>query len=268
MIPTKAVSNSPAFSEPWFERWRITLGYNKGEYKRKIWELCWAMEILSNVGHTGGGNFSGKSGISFGCGLERIGPHLAGLGANMLFTDVAVNKTIEEHWLKTGQHCGGDLSKMEVSASTAGDWAERSEFQYYNMLDPIPKEWIGAFDFCYSMNSVDHIGSICQAQEFIIRSMKVLRPGGVAVYTSELALDGPEDAMCFGYTSFFRMRDIRHLVYALNWAGNKTLNLNYGHDWSKETIDREPFSDPRANHILISIAGCLVTSFGIVAIKS
>jgi hypothetical protein len=59
-------------------------------------------------------------------------------------------------------------------------------------MNDIPREFNGRFDFCWSTCALEHLGTLSKGLEFIENSLKVLKPGGIAVHTTEYTLDdGP-----------------------------------------------------------------------------
>jgi 2-polyprenyl-3-methyl-5-hydroxy-6-metoxy-1,4-benzoquinol methylase len=60
----------------------------------------------------------------------------------------------------------------------------------YRTLDMnyIPEELNGKFDFVWSTCSVEHVGTILLGQRFIINTLNLLKPGGIAIHTVEFNL--------------------------------------------------------------------------------
>jgi 2-polyprenyl-3-methyl-5-hydroxy-6-metoxy-1,4-benzoquinol methylase len=60
----------------------------------------------------------------------------------------------------------------------------------YRTLDMnfIPDDLHGKFDFVWSTCSVEHVGSILLGQRFIINTLNLLKPGGIAIHTVEFNL--------------------------------------------------------------------------------
>lgn len=59
-------------------------------------------------------------------------------------------------------------------------------------MNDIDRDLDGGFDFCWSLCALEHLGSIDKGFDFIRNSLRTLKPGGVAVHTTEFTFDpGP-----------------------------------------------------------------------------
>jgi SAM-dependent methyltransferase len=61
------------------------------------------------------------------------------------------------------------------------------EFRHVDMK-AIPLEFERKYDFCWSSCALEHLGSIANGLAFIEASLRTLKPGGLAVHTTELNL--------------------------------------------------------------------------------
>ena len=52
-------------------------------------------------------------------------------------------------------------------------------------MNDIAAELDGGFDFCWSICAFEHLGSIEQGLRFVERTGRLLKPGGVAVHTTD-----------------------------------------------------------------------------------
>lgn len=232
---------------------------------RKAWELSWIADhvcsrLLSPIDFEA--PLAGRVGLGIAVGREALCGVFASLGAKLVLTDILPDEKIKEHWLDTGQHSGGDLENIPGLKP----YLDQVEFQYYDMKDPIPDKWLGSFDFVWSANSVDHIGSIEEAIDFIVKSSAVLNPGGVMAHTTEYAIDGPEEASIDGDNSFMRLRDIQECLARMKGSGLE-VPFHDAPDWSlvDEVIDEEPYHPDM--HIKIRSGHCVVTCVGFVGLK-
>ena len=44
---------------------------------------------------------------------------------------------------------------------------------------------LGSFDFIWSSCSFEHLGSLGEGERFVLEALRFLKPGGVAVHTTE-----------------------------------------------------------------------------------
>ena len=83
----------------WVCYWAKRLGIGV-VYHRKVWELCYVMQALSERGVLR----PGARGLGFGCGQEPIPSLLASMGVDVNVTDSEPHAAQEKGWLTTNQH--------------------------------------------------------------------------------------------------------------------------------------------------------------------
>ena len=156
-------------------------------YHRKFWELCYVSQVLFSEGQLA----PGRRGICFGCGTEPLPSLFAKYGAIITATDLDQSHPEAQVWQSTAQHASTveTLRRPDICADPRA--LANIEFQAVNMT-AIPREFDGQFDFCWSTCALEHLGTLAKGLEFIENSMRVLKPGGVAVHTTEFTMDeGP-----------------------------------------------------------------------------
>ena len=123
------------------------------------------------------------------------------------------------------------------------------------------------FDFCWSACALEHLGSIEQGLQFIEASLECLRPGGVAVHTTEFNCQSNDATLDNASTVLFRQRDLIKLAKRPRRGGHEiVLNFNTGDQPLDLHIDVPPYS--QSNHLKLQIAQWVTTSFGITIRKS
>ena len=108
----------------------------------------------------------------------------------------------------------------------------------------IPTELTG-FDFCWSACSLEHLGTLEAGLAFVERSLATLRPGGIAVHTTEFNLSSDDRTPMEGPTVLFRRRDMLDLAARLEAAGHQVaaFDLDPGTGVLDEYVDLPPFLD-------------------------
>lgn len=98
------------------------------------------------------------------------------------------------------------------------------------------------------------------------QSLKTLRPGGLAVHTTEFNLSSNDATFEHPTLSLFRKRDIEDLYARLIAAGHKVwpLNLHPGTGPADAHIDLPPYGTP---HLKLEVASYVTTSIGLVVEK-
>jgi GDP-mannose 4,6 dehydratase len=132
-------------------------------------------------------------------------------------------------------------------------------------MNNIPEN-IGYFDFCWSSCAFEHLGSIRKGLDFVIQSARLLKPGGVAVHTTEYNVSSNAQTLD-NNVSFviFRRRDIELLVDELKSEGFEVEPIDFaaGEDELERYIDLPPYVDEP--HLRLQLAGKYVsTSLGII----
>ena len=152
---------------------------------RKIWEWTFTLKALHSVGLLN----QSSHGLGFGCGTEPLASCLANYTQRLLVTDAPPEIIDGKGWSDTNQHA----SSLERSKY---DWlAPRTrmdavmEFDFVDM-NSVPSTLHNSFDFVWSSCALEHLGSKENGLKFIADSALCLKPGGVAVHTTEFDLSG------------------------------------------------------------------------------
>lgn len=214
----------------------------------------------------------GKKALVFAAGQEKIVPYIASLGVNILATDMDYDGALEKGWVHTGHHSGTAGKNLE-SLYNAGpefisepDFYERVSFEFVDM-NHLPHHLRNKFDFVWSTCSLEHVGSITLGQRFASNSMDLLKPGGVAVHTTEFTLTSNTDTILRGPTALWRRQDVEVLRQDLFLLGYKIDDVCWhsGSHVVDNTVDLPPYK--QYDHIKLDIAGHACTSVGWVTVK-
>ena len=110
------------------------------------------------------------------------------------------------------------------------------------------------------------MGSIEKGLDFVRNSLKTLKPGGLAIHTTEFNLTSNEDTFEHPTLSLFRKRDIESLYGRLIEEGHQpwSLNLFPGNGKIDAHVDLPPFALP---HLKLQVSRYVTTSIGLVVQK-
>lgn len=226
---------------------------------RKQWEFVYILRALEERGKLQ----PGQRGLGFGCGTEPLPALMASRGCEVVATDADLAQATRDGWTN-GQHAASldDLNRDGLCPE--GDFRSRVSFRVMDMND-IPGDVAGRFDFTWSACAFEHLGSIDKGLDFFVNSMRALRPGGVAVHTTEFNLTSDGRTLDKGGTVIFRRRDIERLVRRLADEGFEVapLNLSPGDEALDRYIDVPPYTQDR--HLKLKLSKYATTSIGIVA---
>jgi len=181
-----SLSTQAAIESDWVAHWCRELGIAT-VYHRKIWELCFALQAV----HEAGLLRDGARGLGFGCGAEPLPSYFAARGIAVTATDLTPDNAASSGWIRNGQHATAPEQAFMPHLVRREDFDRLVGMRYVDMND-IPDDLRG-FDFCWSICALEHLGSIELGLRFIENSMATLKPGGLAVHTTEYNIrpDGP-----------------------------------------------------------------------------
>jgi hypothetical protein len=137
-------------------------------------------------------------------------------------------------------------------------------------MNHIPEDLLAEqFDFTWSTCSFEHVGSIELGQQFILNQMRCLRPGGIAVHTTEFNLSSDEYTLDHQGTVLFRRRDMEDLARSLRAEGHLIeLNFSPGNGRLDHYADVPPYFVPGGLHLKLLLDKYITTSIGLVIQKA
>jgi len=260
--PTSQLCSQAQFDEPVFGFWMDELDLPI-RYWRKHWELAYISQTLKNANLLE----PGCKALGFGVGMERLPALFASYGVEVLATDGYIGGA----WAQTGQYSSGVEDLLFARICGEDDFRKLVTHRTVDMND-IPNDLRqGAYDFTWSTNSLDHLGTIDKGLDFIENAMDCLKPGGIAIHTTEYNLDSNTHTLAEGSVVLFRDRDIFHIADRLQEKGHEIhLNLERGNGDMDLAVDKPPynFSDINKQHIRLMIGGYTITSIGLIIKKA
>lgn len=243
-----------------FRGWCDRLG-DRFSLHRKLWEWCYICEALSERGYLA----PGLRGLGFAVGKEPLPALFASLGCEITATDLDIADSRGAGWTATNQlaAAASELNARQLCEPAA--FRRRVGFRRVDM-NRIPDDLLG-FDFSWSSCSFEHCGSIELGHEFLCRQMDCLKPGGVAVHTTEFNLSSNHRTITEGETVIFRRSDIESLVRRLRAAGHFVEPLDLTYDGVPQ-VGSPRYSDPgQSNHLQLQLGPYLATSIGLIVRK-
>jgi hypothetical protein len=227
-------------------------------FLRKLWEYAYIVHHLELADAL----HEGSRGVVFGVGAESLPAYFASLGCDILATDAPPVVADRGGW---SEH----RHSAEVDALTNDGICDPDEFRrrvchrFVDMND-IPADLTG-FDFCWSTCCFEHLGSLRHGLDFVVNSVEhCLRPGGIAVHTTEFNLSSNDQTLEAPNLSIYRRRDIEALMNELRGRGHEVSSLTVAPDSSylDQYVDVRPFSDEL--HLKLELASYTTTSVGLV----
>ncbi len=190
-------------------------------YHRKLWEFVYIAQALFNAGKLAPGNI----GIGFGCGHEPMPSLFAKYGVRVVATDLSVADPKSKVWALSNQHVEEVEAVRRIDICPDREKLENISFRSVDMND-ISEDLFGQFDFCWSACALEHLGSIDAGFSFIRNSLRTLKPGGVAVHTTEYTFD-PGPAHERWPTVIYRKEHVVQFVASLRGEGYAVAGLDF-----------------------------------------
>jgi 2-polyprenyl-3-methyl-5-hydroxy-6-metoxy-1,4-benzoquinol methylase len=243
-------------------------------FHRKVWELVYVLQAMFENGHLK----SGRRALGFGCGEEPIASYLASLGMRVTITDLEPAQAQLAGWSDTSQHAASLTQAYKPYLVPIKDYEELVDLQYVDMND-IPHGLRG-YDICWSVCALEHLGSIEKGLTFIESSLETLRPGGLAVHTTEFNINPEGPTIDNWITVMFQQKHIKALAERLRAKGHYVaeLDFNLGKGVMDRFVDVPPFHhDLPAEiqewigaqyHLKVGIDGFITTCIGITIRKA
>jgi hypothetical protein len=228
---------------------------------RKIWEYCFVCQALDERDMLR----EGRRGLGFAVGREPLPAMFANLGARIVATDLAAEEADKRGWVDSNQHAASlDMLNTRGICPDAV-FRDRVTFEIADMRDI--SAGLRDFDFLWSSCSLEHLGSLELGRKFIFDALDCLKPGGVAVHTTEFNVSSNTETLTSGQTSLFRQWDIETCAEALRAAGHAIdLDFRLGNSALDLHIDMPPY--PQLVHLRLDVGGFAVTSFGLIIRKA
>ena len=237
---------------------------------RKLWELAFICQALEERGMLQ----PGRQGLGFAVGAEKLPSFFASLGCRITATDLPSDDERNRPWAESGQWVG-NLEALNADG-LCPESAFRDNVAYRPVdMNHIPTD-LGGYDFTWSTCSFEHCGDLDLGLRFLERQMDCLRPGGVAVHTTEFNLSSNDATLADGPCVIYRLKDIESVCQRLIEKGHRVepIDLDPGHHPLDAVVDAPPYhqwaTDPptRIKHLRLNLAGYASTSIAIIIHKA
>lgn len=270
-VVSQAVS-AAQFFDPEFERLRRFLypravilpwGASPGPMlHRKVWEFVYVLRAAEQYGVAA----EGRHAVGFGVGREPIPAALAAHGVSVLATDLDASERAAGQWADSAQHLSS-LEALSAPEIVSDEILERQVSIRYVDMNAIPDD-LGSFDLVWSCCALEHLGTARAGLEFVARTLELLRPGGIAVHTTELELTARAKTAEYGNIVVYRPSDLDAFAQEVRGRG-----FSIETNWyvAMETpadrwIAHHPYDDPA--HLKLIIGDSVSTSVGLLIHRS
>lgn len=199
-------------------------------YHRKLWELAYVCQAVFEEGHL----HAGARGLGFGCGTEPLPSYFMSHDVSVMITDLPGEEAQERGWAHTGQHASSLDQAFHPHLVDRARFDQLSSLAYVDM-NAIPDDLTG-FDFCWSVCALEHLGSIDQGLAFIENSLATLKPGGLAVHTTEYNINEEGPTIDNWPSVLFQRKHFEALAERLTSRGHVVAPFDF--DLGSKPMDR------------------------------
>lgn len=254
------------FSQDYFKRISAELSWQINDrLHRKNWEFVYIVKALEDYGLLR----EGKTGIGFAVGEEPLPSYFASKGVAVLATDLGIEEDTAKIWAETGQNASGNVDKLYKESIVSREvFARNIKYMDLNM-NYIPDD-IGTFDFCWSSCAIEHVGGLDLSKQFLKNMIKVLKPGGIAVHTTEFNLWSNDETIEDGYSVIYRRKDFEEIQeWFLNHKCEMELSFKRSRGKADMYLPIPPYSGgDKRDHLNLMVRQFASTSFGLIIKKN
>lgn len=246
-------------------------------YHRKLWEFAFVLQAL----HEHDLLAPGRRGIGFGCGEEPLASYFASIGIDTLVTDLEPSRVAGLGWQETHQHASSSEQAFHGDI-VARDLFDRHVSHRHIDMNQLPV-FDQLYDFCWSVCALEHLGSIAKGLEFIENSLAAIKPGGIAVFTTEFNCQPDGSTIDNWMTVLFQRKHFEALSARLTKQGHCMLGPDFdiGDGVLDHFVDLPPYSIGEGlqlhgqwapvnqmAHLKLAIEGYAATCYGIIIRKA
>ncbi len=259
---TSLICREDHFRLPEYHRWCAELR-EAPVFQRKQWEFVYILAALERAGFL----VAGARALGFGVGRELLPALFAARGIQVVATDQALTAAVSSGWVEYGLHADG-LGALSHPQLVSDEVLRRQVSFRVADMNHVPDDLTG-FDFLWSACSMEHIGTLDRTLAFVERSLACLRPGGVAVHTTEFNCGSDDHTITSGPTVLLRRRDFVALAERLRRHGHvmAPIDVALGDGFLDQWVDLPPFNQDASLRLLIerhvaSSAGMIIRRAG------
>jgi len=205
--------------------------------------------------------------------------YLASQGVSSTVTDLPADEAQAMGWIETNQHASSLDNAFHPHLVAREQFDQHVDFRAVDM-NAIPDDLQG-YDFCWSICALEHLGTIERGLRFIERSLETVRPGGLAVHTTEFNIEADGPTIDNWPTVLFQRRHFEELARRLEAKGHKVAPFDFdpGNKILDKFVDLPPWHhDSNAaaltpwlgdsHHLKVAADGFVCTCAGIVITKA
>ena len=204
------VVSAAQIAEPLYREWAARIG-EEPRFHRKQWEYI----VILLAAEQAGLLRPGASAIGFGVGTEPVPAAFAARGVRVVATDRPQDE--RGHWSTRNEYAVNVESLVKPAICDPSVMREVVSFRPVDMA-ALPED-LGRFDIVWSACALEHLGSPAVGLDFALRSLELLKPGGIAIHTTEFDLTPGPHAVDYGHCALYRLQDLNDFAARVRSRG-------------------------------------------------
>lgn len=259
------------FTQAWYRRWAERLRAQTIDVTptipisyRKVWEWAAILHALEERGMLQ----PGRRAMGFAVGTEQLSSIFASMGVEVVASDLGEGEQVGG-WASTNQHAASLQALYHPHQVDQATFERLVSFRPVDMndLSALPSE---AFDFVWSSCAMEHLGNLQKGLDFFCNAMRLLKPGGIAVHTTEYNVGSNDATLGDGFNCIYRRRDLEALDYRLRdlRCGLEPFDFDAGTHRFDLDYDVPPYFGGEKVHIKLKFDTFVCTSFLLIAHKA
>ena len=249
-VPLNKVCRVSDAGNPLWRRGYADLAFPEGRdtFHRKIWEFNQALYGLRTLGRLA----PESTALGIGCGHEELMYFLANRIARVVATD-----------LYEGSYLGGeseaDVLEHPEKYAPFNYRTAHLEVRRMNGLSLDAPD--ASFDFVFCLSSIEHFGRRRDKLQALVEMFRVLKPGGVAVVTTELVLN-----RLGGGPQYFSVGTLASLIRQAGFVLDEPLDLHVEQEYAAQplALPMDAFTTP---HVVLRNFNTIYTSVSLFLMK-
>ena len=219
-----------------------------GIFHRKIWEFNQTIYGLRKMRRL----HPDAAALGIGCGHEELMYFLANRVGRVVGTD-----------LYEGAYLGGESADdVLLHPDKYAPFRYRRDRLEVRKMDALALDFgDGTFDFTFSLSSLEHFGRRDMKLRSLREMHRVLKPGGVAVLTTELVLNKISRRK-----DYFRLDDLLGLARAAGFGWDEPLDLAVETEYAERPLAMS-IEMYRTPHVILRSFGTIYTSLALFLCK-
>lgn len=206
-------------TEPTFARWAGAIGHTAAD-PRDQWGEVFILQALERYGVMR----PGARGLGFGVRTSVLPAFLAARGCTIMASDAPPAPV--EGARRTPAPTAASLERLRHPEICADDVFDRQVD--FTAIDPARIDGrVNGYDFAWSMNLIEHAGSIDAGLGFVRDAVNTLTFGGLAVHVMVFNSQSPFDTVDEAATVLARRQDLERMAVDLVSRGHYVAQLNF-----------------------------------------